>query len=100
MEIALAVTTVRRDRWAVQATTDSFVCTLDPSAFDSVPSEASRPGSIRRLLVASTHRVGPMARRTIGGQAGPVERVLLDPPAGDRVPWPASRPTRPPGRSA
>jgi hypothetical protein len=46
----------------------------------AILAEAGRPGITYRLLIATTDRLGPTARRTLDGQREPVGYVLRSHP--------------------
>jgi superfamily II DNA or RNA helicase len=85
--------------WAIQAKAYDPDYAIKKADVDSFLSESSRPGFTYRLLIATTDRIGPTARRTLDDQREPVGYLLRSQLELARVPWPASpdelRPRRP-----
>ena len=55
--------------WAIQAKDYDPAYAIKKADVDSFLSESSRPGFTYRLLIATTDRLGPTARRTLDDQA-------------------------------
>jgi predicted helicase len=87
------------DRWAMQAKAYDSNYAIKKADVDSFLSESSRPGFSYRLLMATTDRLGPTAKRTLDAQREPVGYLLRSQLELARVAWPASpdelRPRRP-----
>jgi superfamily II DNA or RNA helicase len=85
--------------WAIQAKAYDPEYAIKKSDVDSFLSESSQPGFTYRLLIATTDRLGPTARRTLDNQREPVGYVLRSQLELAEVPWPSSpdelRPRRP-----
>jgi superfamily II DNA or RNA helicase len=87
--------------WAIQAKLYDPAYAIKKADVDSFLSESARGDFAYRLLIATTDRLGPTARKTLDGQRQPVGYLLRS--QLDRAPvvWPASsanlrsrRPTR------
>ena len=85
--------------WAIQAKVYDRDYAIKKADVDSFLAESSRPGFVYRLLIATTDRLGPTARRTLDDQREPVGYLLRSQLELARVAWPASaddlRPRRP-----
>jgi superfamily II DNA or RNA helicase len=85
--------------WAIQAKAYDPAYAIKKADVDSFLSESSRPGFSYRLLIATTDRLGPTAKRTLDAQREPVGYLLRSQLALAPVEWPASpdelRPRRP-----
>ena len=55
--------------WAIQAKAYDESYPVKKADVDSFLSESSRPGIVYRLLIATTDRLGPTARRTLDDQS-------------------------------
>ena len=86
--------------WAIQAKVYDPAYAITKADVDSFLSESSRPEFSYRLLIATTDRLGPTARRTLDSQREPVGYLLRSQLELAHVAWPASpddlRPRRPP----
>jgi predicted helicase len=86
--------------WAIQAKAYDERYAIKKADVDSFLSESSRPQFSYRLLIATTDRLGPTARRTLDAQREPVGYLLRSQLALAPVAWPASpgdlRARRPP----
>jgi superfamily II DNA or RNA helicase len=86
-------------RWAVQAKAYGESYAIKKADVDSFLSESNRPHFSYRLLIATTDRIGPTARRTLDGQSVPVGYLLRSQLELAQVRWPSSldslRPRRP-----
>ena len=86
--------------WAIQAKAYDPSYAIKKADVDSFLSESSRPQFSYRLLIATTDRLGPTARRTLDSQREPVGYLLRSQLELAHVAWPASpddlRPRRPP----
>jgi predicted helicase len=78
------------DLWAIQAKAYDPEYAIKKADLDSFLSESSRPGFDYRLLIATTDRLGPTARRTLDDQREPVGYLLRSQLELARVTWPAS----------
>jgi superfamily II DNA or RNA helicase len=87
------------DLWAIQAKVYDPNSAIKKADLDSFLSESSRPGFAYRLLIATTDRLGPTARRTLDDQREPVGYLLRSQLELARAAWPGSpeglRPRRP-----
>jgi predicted helicase len=87
------------DLWAIQAKAYDPGYAIKKADVDSFLAESSRPGFTYRLLIATTDRLGPTARRTLDDQREPVGYLLRSQLELARVEWPSSpdelRPRRP-----
>jgi predicted helicase len=87
------------DLWAIQAKAYDEAYAIKKADVDSFLAESSRPGFTYRLLIATTDRLGPTARRTLDDQREPVGYLLRSQLELAGVEWPASpgdlRPRRP-----
>lgn len=85
--------------WAIQAKAYGERYAIKKADVDSFLSESSRPEFAYRLLIATTDRIGPTARRTLDGQSVSVGYLLRSQLELAQVQWPASpdvlRPRRP-----
>jgi superfamily II DNA or RNA helicase len=85
--------------WAVQAKAYDPSYAIRKADVDSFLSESSRAVFSYRLLIATTDRLGPTARRTLDSQREPVGYLLRSQLELASVAWPASpdelRPRRP-----
>jgi predicted helicase len=85
--------------WAIQAKAYDPAYAIRKADVDSFLSESSRPQFSYRLLIATTDRLGPTARRTLESQREPVGYLLRSQLELAHVTWPASpddlRPRRP-----
>ena len=85
--------------WAIQAKAYDPAYAIRKADVDSFLSESSRPEFSYRLLIATTDRLGPTAKRTLDAQREPVGYLLRSQLALAAVAWPASpddlRPSRP-----
>jgi len=85
--------------WAIQAKAYDQSYAIKKADVDSFLSESSRPGFSYRLLIATTDRLGPTAKRTLDAQREPVGYLLRSQLEIASVEWPASpddlRPRRP-----
>jgi superfamily II DNA or RNA helicase len=99
--IDLVAETIAGDLWAVQAKAYDPAYTIKKADVDSFLSESARAEFPYRLLIATTDRIGPTARRTLAGQEKPAGLTLRSQLALTEVEWPKSpadlRP-RPPKR--
>jgi predicted helicase len=88
-----------RRLWAIQAKAYAPAYAIKKADVDSFLSESSRPEFSYRLLIATTDRLGPTAKRTLDAQREPVGYVLRSQLALAPVAWPESpddlRPRRP-----
>ena len=86
--------------WAIQAKAYDPSYAIKKADVDSFLSESSRPQFSYRLLIATTDRLGPTARRTLDSQREPVGYLLRSQLELAHVAWPTSpdnlRPRRPP----
>ena len=86
--------------WAIQAKAYDPSYAIKKADVDSFLSESSRPQFSYRLLIATTDRLGPTARRTLDSQREPVGYLLRAQLELSHVVWPSSlddlRPRRPP----
>ena len=86
--------------WAIQAKAYAPSYAIKKADVDSFLSESSRPEFSYRLLIATTDRLGPTARRTLDAQREPIGYLLRAQLELAHVAWPASpddlRPRRPP----
>jgi hypothetical protein len=64
------------DLWAIQAKIYDPGYAIKKADVDSFLAESSRPGFSYRLLIATTDRLGPTARRTLDDQREPVGYLL------------------------
>jgi predicted helicase len=76
--------------WAIQAKAYDPGYAIKMADVDSFLAESSRPGFTYRLLIATTDRLGPTARRTLDDQREPVGYLLRSQLELARVQWPAS----------
>jgi predicted helicase len=76
--------------WAIQAKAYDPAYAIKKADVDSFLSESSRPGFTYRLLIATTDRLGPTAKRTLDAQREPVGYLLRSQLALAPVEWPAS----------
>jgi len=87
------------DLWAIQAKAYDSAYAIKKADVDSFLSESSRPEFSYRLLIATTDRLGPTARRTLDAQRVPVGYLLRAQLELAPVAWPRSlhdlRPRRP-----
>jgi predicted helicase len=87
------------DLWAIQAKAYAPDYAIKKADVDSFLSESSRPGFTYRLLIATTDRLGPTAKRTLDDQREPVGYLLRSQLELAPVAWPKSpeelRPRRP-----
>ncbi len=74
--------------WAIQAKAYDESYWLRKQDIDSFLTESSRPGFTYRLVIATTDRVGPTARRTMQGQAIPVGLLLRGQLEQATITWP------------
>lgn len=85
--------------WAIQAKAYDAAYAIKKADVDSFLSESSRPEFSYRLLIATTDRLGPTAKRTLDAQREPVGYRLRSQLALAPLAWPASpddlRPRRP-----
>ena len=85
--------------WAIQAKAYDPAYAIRKADVDSFLSESSRPEFSYRLLIATTDRLGPTARRTLDAQREPVGYLLRSQLELAHVSWPSSpddlRPRRP-----
>ena len=86
--------------WAIQAKAYHPSYAIKKADVDSFLSESSRQQFSYRLLIATTDRLGPTARRTLDSQREPVGYLLRSQLELAQVAWPISlrdlRPRRPP----
>jgi predicted helicase len=86
--------------WAIQTKAYDPAYAIKKADVDSFLSESSRPQFSYRLLIATTDRLGPTARRTLDAQREPVGYLLRSQLALAPVAWPTSpddlRPRRTP----
>jgi superfamily II DNA or RNA helicase len=86
--------------WAIQTKAYDPSYAIKKADVDSFLSESSRPQFSYRLLIATTDRLGPTARRTLDSQREPVGYLLRSQLELAQVSWPTSpgdlRPRRPP----
>jgi predicted helicase len=86
--------------WAIQAKAYDPSYAIKKADVDSFLSESGRPEFSYRLLIATTDRLGPTARRTLDAQREPVGYLLRSQLELAQVSWPSSpndlRPRRPP----
>jgi superfamily II DNA or RNA helicase len=78
------------DLWAIQAKIYDPGYAIKKADVDSFLAESSRPGFSYRLLIATTDRLGPTARRTLDDQREPVGYLLRSGLEVARVEWPTS----------
>lgn len=76
--------------WAIQAKAYAEAGTVTKADVDSFLSESNRPEFSFRLLIATTNRLAPNARKVIDGQEKPVGVVLRGDLERAEVSWPAS----------
>jgi superfamily II DNA or RNA helicase len=76
--------------WAVQAKAYGEDYAIRKADVDSFLSESNRPHFSYRLLIATTDRIGPTARRTLDGQTVPVGYLLRSQLELAEVQWPVS----------
>ena len=85
--------------WAIQAKAYAPEYAIKKSDVDKFLAETGRPGITYRLLIATTDRLGPTAKRTLDAQRVPVGYRLRSELELAPVDWPASpddlRPRRP-----
>jgi superfamily II DNA or RNA helicase len=88
------------DRWAIQAKAYDPSYAIKKKDVDSFLAAAGSPDFSFRLLIATTDRLGPTARRTLDDQREPINYTLRSQLALAPVAWPKSpqdlRPRRPP----
>jgi predicted helicase len=86
--------------WAIQAKLYDPAYAIKKADVDSFLSESARYDFAYRLLIATTERLGPTARKTLDSQRRPVGYLLRSQLELAPVAWPASagdlRPQRPP----
>ncbi len=89
--------------WAIQAKLYHPAYAVRKSDIDSFLSESGRYDFAYRLLIATTDRLGPTARKTLDSQRKPAGYVLRSQLGDAPVSWPASpadlRPRRPPRKN-
>jgi predicted helicase len=78
------------DLWAIQAKVYDPDYAIKKADVDSFLAESSRPGFAYRLLMATTDRLGPTAKRTLDDQREPVGYLLRSQLELASVSWPAS----------
>ncbi len=76
--------------WAIQAKAYDQSYAIKKADVDSFLSESSRPLFSYRLLIATTDRLGPTARRTLDSQREPVGYLLRSQLELSHATWPAS----------
>lgn len=76
--------------WAIQAKAYAPSYAIKKADVDSFLSESSRPQFSYRLLIATTDRLGPTARRTLDGQREPVGYLLRSQLELAHLSWPRS----------
>jgi superfamily II DNA or RNA helicase len=86
--------------WAVQAKAYDPAYTIKKADIDSFLSESARSEFSYRLLIATTDRIGPNARRTLAGQEKPAGVLLRSQLALAEVAWPGSATDLSPPRSS
>jgi predicted helicase len=64
------------DLWAIQAKAYAPDYAIKKADIDSFLAESSRPGFSYRLLIATTDRLGPTAKRTLDDRREPVGYLL------------------------
>ena len=80
----------RGQLWAIQAKAYDAAYWVTKRDVDTFLSESGRPEFSFRLLIATTDRIGPTAKRTIEAQEKPASVLLLGDLEAAEVDWPAS----------
>jgi superfamily II DNA or RNA helicase len=88
--IDLVAETMTGSLWAIQAKAYDAAYAIKKVDVDSFLSESSRAQFSFRLLLATTDRIGPTARRTLAGQEKPAGLLLRSQLAIAEVVWPSS----------